>query len=233
MAWDRRVLLLAAALCAFFLHDIPIARWLGFPVRMMSASVHEMGHALAVVAGGGKVLKIDLWTNGKGWTNPEGGIPLLTASGGLLGSILFGCVLLAAAQVGRYHRATLAFLAMYFAAFTFHSGNVVALATGAGMLGVVVLLWRMTPASETARYFLLDFAALSCCLGTVGDTWRMTKLTMSGASACRVFDVAQMAQLTGVPRVLWAAGWTLVSLAAVWAGLKAAWRLAEDARKPA
>ncbi|RME47564.1 MAG: M50 family peptidase [Deltaproteobacteria bacterium] len=77
-------------LLAFLLWGTPLL----YPVRLFVVFLHECGHALAAVLTGGKVLAIRIDPNESGWTQFQGGIPLITLCAGYLGSTLFGSLLL-------------------------------------------------------------------------------------------------------------------------------------------
>jgi len=64
-----------------------------YPIRIFVTFLHESGHALAALLGGGEVQKIQINADGSGWTRSAGGVRSLTIMGGYLGSALFGNII--------------------------------------------------------------------------------------------------------------------------------------------
>ena len=67
--------------------DIPI-------LSLLVTFLHELGHALAAIASGGSVTSLQVNLDGSGLCTTSGGNRALIASGGYLGSIIFGNLML-------------------------------------------------------------------------------------------------------------------------------------------
>jgi Peptidase M50B-like len=68
-------------------------RQLMYPVIWLVAFLHELGHALAALLTGGRVLDLTVNADGSGLTTTQGGITAFILMGGYIGSAIFGNVL--------------------------------------------------------------------------------------------------------------------------------------------
>lgn len=80
-----------------------------------------------------------------------------------------------------------------------------------GLTTVVGLLALLRFASLSVAHFFLSFLGLQCSLNSL-EALRMLYF-LSSSSGCRASDAAQMATLTGLPAIFWAASWTAVAIA--------------------
>jgi Peptidase M50B-like len=68
-------------------------RQLMYPVIWLVAFLHELGHALAALVSGGRVLDLTVNADGSGLTTTQGGSTALILMGGYIGSAIFGNLL--------------------------------------------------------------------------------------------------------------------------------------------
>jgi hypothetical protein len=219
-ASQRRRLLLAAALAAYLL-----ALWVlwpspvVYPLKIFVVFLHELSHALAAVATGGEVASISLDAREGGATWVRGGSRFITLSAGYLGSLLWGLALLAVARFRpRLARAAVQALGMLTLLAT--------LVYVRGFFGLAFGLLFGFALFAAGRRLQPDSAAL--LLGILGLTSavyalldiRSDILLRPGALS----DAALLAQLTGIPAILWGLLWGVVAIAATALMFHRLWR---------
>lgn len=70
-----------------------IGRKIMYPIRILVTFLHELGHAVGALITGGMVDRIQINSNGSGFTSTAGGSRSIILMGGYLGSALFGNIL--------------------------------------------------------------------------------------------------------------------------------------------
>lgn len=189
------------------------------PVRLVLVLLHEMGHAVTAVATGGAIREIAVTAGEGGWCDCPGGDAFLTLSAGYLGSVAWGAALVAAATAGaRWARGALVGLGAALAAAVLIWGHgLVTLAVGVGA-GLLLAAIGLRAASGAARGTLAALG-LASCLYALLDV-KSDVLARPGAPS----DAAALADLTGLPTLLWGAIWWLASLAVFAWAARRAWR---------
>jgi len=189
-----------------------------YPLKIFVVLLHEVSHALALLATGGAVDHIVLDPAQGGATYGRGGLPFVTLSAGYLGSLVLGALLVVGAQARRVRSglllslvggAVLALTAVYIRnAFGFVFG----LAFGA------TLVWagRQAPATWSTR--LLMALGFTSCLYAVLDI----KSDILDRPHLRS-DAAMLAEMTGVPTVFWGIVWITAAVVACTLLLRRAW----------
>ncbi len=192
-----------------------------YPLKIFVVLLHELSHAVATWATGGHVEGIVLDPREGGVTYSRGGIAFVSLSAGYLGSLLWG-VLLVVAGYGRHARAR--------AVVTLAGVAVLALAAlqirgGFGILfgvlcGAFLLLaaWKL-PELWNRRILLV--LGLTSCLYAILDI-QSDILARPGQPS----DAAMLAQLTGVPTLVWGVVWIGAALYVSWRLFVWAWRRA-------
>jgi hypothetical protein len=190
-----------------------------YPLKIFVVLLHEVSHALALLATGGSVDHIVLDPAQGGATYGRGGLPFITLSAGYLGSLALGALLVIGAQARRLRSglllslvggAVLALTAVYIrSAFGFVFG----IAFGAS------LVWagRQAPAAWSTR--LLMALGFTSCLYAVLDI----KSDVLDRPHLRS-DAAMLAEMTGIPTVAWGVAWIAVAVLACALLLHRAWR---------
>lgn len=193
---------------AWWFWDAP---WL-FPLRMLVVAAHEASHALAAVLTGGEVVEVGLDVREGGHALTRGGWSFGVMNAGYLGSMAWGLVLLAltrgrGAARGLSVSLGLGLLGMAVAwirpvlSFGFAYG----LAAGAALVGIGL------GGSHGLNRVMLRAVGLFSVLYAFLDI--RDDVFLSGGTS----DAALLAQATGIPALVWGAGWCLVGLAVVWA----------------
>ena len=204
----RLLLLMAIAAAALWLWDVP---WLA-PLRLLVVLVHETGHALATLAFGGRVEKVVIGADESGQclsALPPGWLAQVAVySAGYVGSAVSGALQLILAFRFRLHRAVLLAMGIWVTGMGLvYAGNGFTLAfclgAGAVLLG---LSWLLPPGGVRAVVMVLAvFTGLYALFDLRDDLWRSSVRVSS--------DAALLAAQTHVPALVWAALWSLISVA--------------------
>jgi hypothetical protein len=191
----------------WFLWTTPVV----FPLRVFVVLLHEVSHAMAALATGGSIERIVLDAGEGGATYVRGGNAFLMLSAGYLGSLLWGLALIevagARAVVARRALYGLAGLVLVVALLYMRNlfGFFFSLLFGAALLlaarrlrprGIAIVLLGMGLTS--ALYALLDIRS---------DILQRPHLRS---------DARMLAELTGVPTLVWGALWTVLGLFVCW-----------------
>lgn len=185
------------------------------PLKLFVVLLHELSHALAAIATGGTVERIVLNLNEGGATYTRGGNAFLMLSAGYLGSLLFGLLLIeVAGSLPRLARATLVVLG---ALLLITSGLFVRnpfgfVFTAAAGAVLFIAAWRFSARAVGVTLLMLGFtSALYALLDIRSDI-----LQQPGAPS----DAYMLAQLTGVPTLVWGVLWIGVAVLACWLALR-------------
>lgn len=108
--WKSRSLLLVAAAVVALCMFVPYGQWAIYPFQLFGTFIHEVGHALAVLATGGSVESLVVRPDTSGQVMSRGGSRMIVSSAGYLGSVLVGAALLFAGKKRAWARPTLAIL---------------------------------------------------------------------------------------------------------------------------
>ncbi|MBW3553704.1 MAG: M50 family metallopeptidase [Gemmatimonadetes bacterium] len=172
-----------------------------YPLKLFVVLLHEAGHAAAAVATGGVVQRIVVTPDQGGVCYCPGGNAFLTLSAGYLGSLLFGAIILLLARTRRppprdsstlIGVAVLALTALY-VRNTF--GILFGALFGAGMVA-------LRAAGRSVHVAVLTALGLTSCLYALLDI-KSDVLDRPHLES----DAHMLAELTGIPTVLWGVLW--------------------------
>ena len=192
----------------WYLWDTPAV----YPLKVFVVLLHEISHAIVAVATGGTIERIVLDPNQGGACYCPGGNAFLTLSAGYLGSLAWGALLISAGQTKYINSRwvtgavgllvvglTLAYVRNLFG-FWFGLAFGAALVFGAARLSTAV-----------NQRILLTLGLTSCLyaiLDIKSDVLDRPELQS---------DAAMLADLTGIPTVVWGGLWiTVAVLASTW-----------------
>ena len=213
---DSLKFLLGASALTVGLWFIPFASFLVYPFRIFVTFIHEGGHALATLATLGDVERVIINPNGSGETYSVGGLQLLIANAGYLGSMLYGAGLLVLCRHGRNARAALGVTAAVILALTvFLAGSVFSWFSGI-VLAIGLALFASTANIRVAHFFL-SFLAIQCCLNAVFDLRTILLISTFTNSPS---DAYNLERLTHIPALIWASVWIVVSAIVLWVALR-------------
>jgi len=210
---------------------VPLFRPILTPLIYFNTHIHELCHALMGIATGGFVERIVVEANGNGHALIGGGNLILTASAGYVGSAIVGAIMIAGAKDGRGARAMLltgaAFLTLSMVLFV--RGDLVGIGSGLlWMLGLAAAGWWL---SDDGRIFAAQFVGVQLCLTSAHAFLTLLNLSISTEA---MTDAENLEKATGLPGILWASAWLMISAVAVGLSLHRAWngRASRPALRP-
>lgn len=203
----RRVRFLAGFALYFvalwFFWNTPIV----YPLKLFVVLLHEISHGIAAVSTGGAIRRIILSPNEGGICECGGGNAFLTLSAGYLGSLFWGAAILTAARGrGRVPQiATMTIGVLVVVMTILYVRNIFGAAFGAVCGGGLIMAGRYLPVNGTAS--LLTTLGLTSCLYAILDI----KSDIIDRPLIES-DAHMLAQLTGVPTLVWGFLWIAIAL---------------------
>lgn len=200
------VLLFVSLVC----WDMPYVQWLFYPFRLFVTTIHESCHALACRLTGGQVLDMSIAVDHSGLTRSTGGIPVIVAMAGYLGTSIFGGWLIWWGRRPESARFILQTIGTVILALTvFYGGGgafslISMLAIGAGLLAV------SKKCSDQTCHLLLLVLAVQTTLNALVDI--QVVFMISALSATTQSDAYNLQQLTNIPALAWSALFAVVSV---------------------
>lgn len=144
---------------------IPHAGMITYPFLIFSTFIHETSHATAALLTLGHVDSITVSPDGSGLTYTSGGVRMIVASAGYIGTALFGGLLIILSSHLRWVKRVLIFcaalIAIVTAAFIGHTNNVVVLASLAVAVALILLRKRVLMLIAGALILLLGIYLIS------------------------------------------------------------------------
>ncbi|HKJ92689.1 MAG TPA: M50 family metallopeptidase [Longimicrobiales bacterium] len=188
-----------------------------YPLKLFVVLAHEVSHGLMAMATGGTIQRIVITPDQGGMCQCPGGNPFLTLSAGYMGSLGWGALLVLAARSKRPAPRTITtilgvgilLLTAFYVRNTF--GILFGALFGAGLVAV-----RGLP--RGVHVALLNALGLTSCLYALLD--------IKSDVIDRPYlhsDAYMLAQMTGVPALLWGILWILAGLAVSWLLLRTAY----------
>ena len=227
--------LLAVTLLSVALWFIPFAGYLTYPFKLFVTFIHEGGHALAAWLTWNSVLSLSVAPDTSGLTiTTQGGFfsQLLVSSAGYVGSMAYGALLLVlirkamAARYVLFGSAGLVLVLTLFFGLLLPIGHIATdfwasvpftLVSGLVIAGALIAVGMWT--SPRVASFFASFLAAQCVLNALLDL--KTVFFMSTPfSTYAHSDAVNLANLTGLPRIVWAGVWVVVSLLILSAALR-------------
>ena len=185
--------------------------WLVTPLKLFVVLLHEISHGLAAVATGGTIDRIVVTPDIGGACYCGGGDAFLTLSAGYLGSLLWGAALvLIAARFGRRSAWITGAIGVFIGLVTvLYVRNPFGLMFGLGFGAALVAAARyLSPAANGRVIWVLG---LTSCLYAVLDI----KSDVLDRPELRS-DARMLAEMTGVPTVVWGGLWIAAALFVCW-----------------
>lgn len=201
----------------WFLWSTPVV----YPLKIFVVLLHEVSHGAAALATGGTIQRIVLDPGQGGACHCPGGSAFLTLSAGYLGSLLWGAGLVLLAQTRRVRPTVVVGIAggTVLALTAFYLRGPFALTFGVAFgLGMAAAA-RWLPAATNRA--LLRVLGLTSCLYAVLDI-KSDVLDRPHLPS----DAAMLAELTGVPALLWGTIWIVLALSLCAWLLQHAWNRA-------
>lgn len=179
-----------------------------YPVKIFTVFLHELSHGLAAVVTGGRIVSIKVTADQGGLAATSGGWPLLVASAGYLGSMLFGGLILVAASRSRADRAISLFIGLTVATVTLlFVRNPFGFLFGLVFAAAMAALGRWGGAA--LNDFVLRLLGLTSILYAVIDIYSDLVVRTVPSS-----DAEAMSRMLFGPPAMWGVLWMLAALAA-------------------
>jgi hypothetical protein len=195
--------------------------WLVYPLKILVVFFHELSHGLAALLTGGSIVEIQLQREQGGLCVTKGGSRFVVLTAGYLGSLVVGGSILLLAARSPKDKAITGTLAVVLLAVTllfvrpwFGFGMVFGLLSAAALVLAAVYL------GKEANDWLLRVIGIVSCLYAVLDI-KSDVLDRPEAGS----DAHMLAELTGIPTILWGLLWIAAALFATYAFLRAAARV--------
>jgi len=202
---------------------MPFAEILFMPLTQFTTMIHEMGHAVACILTGGQVTGMTIVPDGAGHgglTFSQGGIRFIVAQAGYLGTALIGCLLVYLGQFRKLARPVLIAIGLIMAAGTliFMGSGLLSASMFQAFLSILwglvlsgAIIWAGLKLKDTAANVVLLILAINTALDSVRSIGVViaASMVMSGVKS----DATTMQMMTGIPALVWACIWALVSMA--------------------
>jgi hypothetical protein len=181
-----------------------------YPLKLFVVLLHETSHALMALATGGRVDRLIITADQGGICYCPGGNAFLTLSAGYLGSLLWGALILilARARKPEPRDTTTAIGALVLALTALFVRNAFGVLFGA-LFGAGMVAMR--GAGRTVHVLALTALGLTSCLYALLDI-KSDVLDRPHLPS----DAHMLAQLTGVPTVVWGILWIGIGAAVSW-----------------
>jgi hypothetical protein len=192
-----------------------------YPLKIFVVLLHEVSHAIALWATGGSVESITLDPRQGGATYGRGGSRILTLSAGYLGSLLWGVLLVMSAYARRM------------------SAQWIVFGVGA-LVAILTVVYVRSPFGIV--FGLLFGAALLASGHGLQELWNRRVLLILGLTSCLYAildiksdildrpelrsDAAMLAEVTGIPTLVWGVLWIIVAVGVSAALFRWAWKRA-------
>ncbi len=224
----RRLIAVAAVSAALLSWWWPLA-WLDYPFRLLVTLVHELGHGLSALATGGRFLRFVVSPDGSGVAYTAGGWRFVVIAAGYLGAAAFAAGLILLGGSARAGRTALGVLGGVFLVAGLRYGlPSVFTDGGSGLLTLLssltfgaLFLWVALRADAPWIAFLVHLVAFQAVLDAFSDLWVLVGLASLTPNSQN--DAQAMAQLTGLPAILWALLWGGVAIVFVVGAARRAW----------
>ena len=203
----------------------PFIGILAFPFRMLSTTIHELGHGLGALITGGSFLNYVVRSDGSGHAITAGGWRLVVIPAGYLSVALFAAILLRLGRKQKTARRALValgvlmiLLSLRFALPSIWRDEAVsgALAMLCGLAIGASLLSIGLKASPLVASFTLYLVAFQAALSAFSDLWTLIGLS----SRAQVHtDAHSMAEILWLPPIFWAILWATVAAVILWVAI--------------
>ncbi len=181
-----------------------------YPVKMLVIILHEISHALVAIFSGYHVKSIEITGGLGGQTLISGGNNFFVSFAGYFGSIVFGILFFISAynlKMLKIFSVSLGVVILLFTANVFKNQYAVFF----GLIFSILLFTLPFLKFETAVGYIYKFIGVTSILYILTDVKDdLLTLTM------RQTDAQLLADITGVPPILWGFFYTLLSLAALY-----------------
>ncbi len=181
-----------------------------WPLKIFVVLLHELSHTAALVLTGGHPSGISFSPDQSGVAWGTGGWRIVVLSAGYLGSLAWGLVLLSVAGRVRIVPWFLRAMGLALAAITIvWIRPVIGFGFAYGLVASAVLFGLGSRVSAPVGAAFLRVLGLFSCLYALND---ILLDVLHPASWGHTSDATMLAELTGIPALLWGVAWTLAAV---------------------
>ncbi len=194
---------IALVIAAFILSYIPIIH---IPFTWIMTFFHEISHGIGALLTGGSVEKIHLHLMGSGLCYTSGGIRFVVLQAGYIGAVLWGILIYEMADAINHKNTNI--LAMFLAGLVAIS----ALLYGRDMITWIILLilfGLFVSIMKLQEAYLMQLALKFIGIYVLLDAVRAPLHLIDGR---HYGDGAKLADLTGLPEIVWVTIWLVIGL---------------------
>lgn len=177
-----------------------------YPVKLFVVLLHELSHGIAALISGGSINEISFNENLGGYCEVKGGVPILIANAGYLGSLIWGSYFLLISKYDKYSKYTsfvLSILLIITAIFFINPG----FPFYATLIFASTLFFSAQFFPADINSYFLKIIGLISCLYVIVDI-RQDILTKSDG----INDAVILKDITGINQYLWGGIWLIISL---------------------
>lgn len=203
--WRKAGLLAAIVLPVMVLWNTPVV----WPLKILVVFFHELSHGLAAILTGGSIVRIEVVAEQGGVCWTAGGSRFLVLGAGYLGSLLWGAgVLLAASRTSRDRLVATALGGIILVATILWVRPLLSFGFGFHLAAGLVLIAMGWLLPDSFNDIVLKVFGVTSCLYVIPDVYSDTIARSHLRS-----DARMLAEMTGIPTVIWGGLWILFALA--------------------
>ncbi len=189
-------------LSAGLLLEIP---FISIPLKWFESYFHEISHGLAAIISGGSVIQIQLFPNGAGLCTTRGGSNFLISFFGYAGAAIWGVIIYWFAamhqRIAQIFSAIVAILLVM--TLLLWVRDLFSFVIMVVLLSVILLKFKL----QNLAYFqlFLQLIGATVLLNSLKSPWYLIDGRALG-------DGAALAQLTGLPEIIWVCLWFVIGV---------------------
>lgn len=211
--------MLGAGAVSLILWATPVFGLLLLPLQYLNTHLHELCHALAALASGGSVGRIEVFANGSGVTLASG-LAIVVNPAGYLGATIVGGLMIAFGRSERGAATTLRVVgaALAISLLLWVRGDAVGLISGVFWIGALFGLPHLLTGRQLV--FTTQLLGMQQCLASVQALYVLFRVS---AYPGMESDASNMARASGIPAIVWAVLWGALGIGVLWFTLRSAW----------
>lgn len=177
---------------------------ISLPFNWLESFFHELSHGFAAILTGGRIVKIELFTNGAGLCTTQGGMAFVISFMGYAGAIIWGASIykLALANKKTVKIITFIFLLIFAVTTLLWVRDLLTLIIVGVLAGLFYLKWKL---DLTYMPLLLQLTGLLVLLNAVLSPLHLLDGRHLG-------DGAALSSLTGIPEIVWVILWSSIGI---------------------
>jgi hypothetical protein len=207
---DEVLIVLLLAVVSLILSYVPVVGLIFYPFRLLGTFIHELCHGVATILTGGSFQYFVINQNRSGFAMSRGGIDWIVNTAGYVGCTAVGGLLLLAAASDLEAGEVLFWFGVALAVSLFLLRNLFGMIAGILMAGALIYL-GMNLSDEWAEMVLL-FLAVQVMLDSMRSLFILMRVSRMPVNPQHKSDAQLMREMTGIPAIIWAFLWTMVSV---------------------